>query len=87
MGGAVCLVHRNAVLRFEEVPTSPHDLVQFDQQIRDLYNVESIAQAVVDAGKWQDVCDALAKHAFSQSDRTMLYNVIESLYEEMSQTT
>ena len=82
MGGLVCAVHRNAILRFEEVPTKHREVVEFDQQMRDLLNVTTIAEAVVnETQKGQEVCDILAKHEFSHVDRTTLLAVVEGLYE------
>ena len=82
MGGLVCAVHRNAILRFEEVPTKHKEVVQFDEQIRDLLNVTTIAEAVVnETPKGQEVCDILSKHEFSHADRITLLAVVESLYE------
>lgn len=85
MGGAVCLVHRNAILRFQQIPTQPAELVRFDSQMRELYNSDDIAQAVVLLGPsvYQPACETLAKQSFSPADRQLLFNTIESLYEDM----
>jgi len=82
MGGLVCNVHKNAVLRFQTVPTNPADQAKFDDQIRQLYNAPSIAESVVsDTSKAVTVCAILAQAVFSQADRQKLLDVIESLYE------
>lgn len=82
MGGLVCMIHRQAVLEFQSVPTNPSELPEFDAQIRALYNVESIADSLVNDAPDQvkAVCDTLAKPSFTAADRTLLYTVAESLY-------
>lgn len=86
MGGLVCMVHRQAALTFQAVPTNPAELPAFDNQIRALYNVDEVAQSLVNDAPDQvkAVCDTLAKGAFTQEDRELLYKVIESLYEQYS---
>lgn len=82
MGGLVCAIHRNAVLRFEEVPTNPAQIVKFDAQMRELYNSPTIAESIVaetDVG--EEVCTVLSKHEWSHADRQMLLTTIEALYE------
>lgn len=82
MGGIVCAIHRNAVLRFQVVPTKPKDTKEFDQQIRQLLNVTTIANAV-DEVSYQlahEVCDILAKPEFSTADRAKLLEVVDNLY-------
>ena len=82
MGGLVCAIRRNAVLRFEEVPTKPKDIVKFDEQMRVLLAAPSIAEAIEsDTTRAQEICDILSKHEFSHADRTTLLAVVESLYE------
>lgn len=80
MGGYVCMVHRNAVLKFTSVPTQPVQQAQFDEQIRHLYTL--IAQDVVnDTDQVETVCNILIKPSFTMEDRTKLLDVVESLYE------
>lgn len=82
MGGLVCAIRRNAILRFEEVPNKPKDIVKFDEQMRALFTAPSIAEAVeADTTRGQEVCDILSKHEFSHADRVALLGVVESLYE------
>jgi hypothetical protein len=80
MGGLVCMVHRQAMLEFQTIPTNPQDLKKFDAQIRRLY--DWVAQDLVNDVPEQvkTVCDILAKPDFDMADRTLLLNVIESLY-------
>lgn len=82
MGGLVCNVHRNAVLRFDSVPTEPSDKIVFDKQIRELFALQSIAEAIVEAGKAPVVCEILAKDHFTQADRHTLYDAVEAAYED-----
>jgi hypothetical protein len=81
VGGIPCLVDRNAILRFQSVPTDPAQQAEFDAQMRQLYVV--VAQDIADeaAMEAKAVCDILAKAAFTQEDRQKLLTVIESLYE------
>lgn len=79
MGGAVCNVHRQAVLRFTTVPTLPVPQAQFDEQIRKLYTL--VAQDVVNEGKGMEACAILAKPHFDMADRAALLDIIEDLYE------
>lgn len=79
MGGAVCNVHRQAVLRFTSVPTVPAQQAQFDEQIRKLYTL--VAQDIVNEGLGMQACAILAKPHFDMTDRATLLNLIESLYE------
>lgn len=83
MGGLVCMVHRQAVLEFQQMPTDASQLPEFDAQIRALYNVESIASSLVNDApdKVKAVCETLAKPSFTQADRELLYGALESLYE------
>jgi len=82
MGGLVCAVHRNAVLRFEQVPTKDQQAKEFDKQIRELLNVTTIAEAVVnETSHGQEVCDILAKASFTHADRVKLFDIVEQLYE------
>lgn len=82
MGGLPCLVGRNAVLRFQSIPTNPSQLPEFDAQLRQLFALQEISQSVVnDTSQAKACCDILAKSAFTQADRTTLYDVVESLYE------
>jgi hypothetical protein len=76
------MVHRQAALQFQSVPTDPAQLPAFDAQIRKLYNVDEVAESVVnDAPDYvKQVCDTLAKQTFSNADRVLLLTVIESLY-------
>lgn len=80
MGGIPCLVDRQAILRFQTVPTTPPEQAQFDEQIRRLY--VAVAQSIADdaPAQAQEVCGILAQPEFSQANRQRLLDVIESLY-------
>jgi len=85
MGGILCWVRRSAILQFDTVPTTPHELKEFDAQLRQLYAApdvpESLVSDPVTAGKMTTVCDLLAKTTWTQQERVTLLNIIESLYE------
>lgn len=82
MGGIVCFVHRNAVLRFQSVPTNPSLTAEFDVQIRQLYNAPGIAESLAsDTTRTMEACLILAKSSFTHTDRVNLYEIIEDLYE------
>lgn len=87
MGGIVCHIHRNAILRYESVPTGRHEIKEFDAQLRQLFGQQSIAEAVEAAGTYVRVCDLLAKDQWTQAERTELYELVESLYEEYEQNS
>ncbi len=81
MGGIVCAIPRQAILRFHSVPTARRDEKEFDEQIRDLYANPTIANAVAtETQRAKDVCDILGKESFSDADRVVLLEVVESLY-------
>lgn len=83
MGGLVCAVHRNAVLKFQTVPTSPSDAAAFDDQIRQLYNAPTIAESIVsDTTDGMTACQILAKNTFTMQDRQKLLDIVESLYKD-----
>lgn len=82
MGGLVCKIHRNAVLRFESVPTEPSDKMVFDKQMRELFTLQSIAEGVADAGHAPEVCTILEKSHFTQADRHTLFDLVEATYED-----
>lgn len=81
MGGIVCAIPRNAILRYEEVPTSYFGKVQFDSQMRACYAQSDIAQGVAEAGLGHAACDILAKEDWTQKDRQRLLDILEGLYE------
>jgi len=70
---------------YENVPTAPHELKEFDTQLRQLYAAPGIPEAIADdpttAGKVMTVCDLLSKPSWTQQDRITLLGIIESLYE------
>lgn len=76
------MVHRQAVLQFQTIPTDPHEQAQFDAQIRELYNAPTIAESLVTdtPTKVLGLCAILAKPSFSMEDRTALLDGIEALY-------
>lgn len=76
------MVHRQAVLQFQTVPTEPHEQEKFDAQIRELYNAPTIAESLVTdtPNSVLALCAILAKTSFTMEDRTALLNGIEALY-------
>lgn len=83
MGGIVCAIPRQALLRFESVPTSRKELREFDEQIRTLYSNPVIANSVAtETARGQEACDILGKDEFTHTDRTTLFGIVESLYED-----
>lgn len=83
MGGLPCLVGRNALLRFKTVPTSPTEIVAFDAQIRQVYALPDISQAIVnDTDQAKTCCDILSQARFSESDREKLMNALDMLWPE-----
>lgn len=85
MGGLACWQRRSAILLYDTVPTSPHELEKFDAQMRQLYAAPGVPEAVADtpttAGKVMTVCDLLSKTTWTQQDRITLLGIIEDLYE------
>jgi len=83
MGGLVCWARRSAIVQFDTVPTAPHELKEFDAQLRQLYAAPGIAESLVSdaADKMTTVCDTLSKPSWTQQDRITLLGIIESLYE------
>jgi hypothetical protein len=83
MGGLICQIRRNAVLRFEAVPSRPSQVKQFDAQMRELLTAPGIAEAVAeDEPRGHEVCAILGKERWSQQDREKLFAVVEELYGE-----
>lgn len=81
MGGIVCHIHRNAILRFESIPTGHHDLKQFDEQLRNLFKQESIAKGIEEKGTYMRVCELLAEDEWTLAERTELFAAVEAIYE------
>ncbi len=81
MGGLACVIHRNATLKFQAVPTNPVEAAQFDSQMRAL--LADISQDIVNeaSDKVKMVCDTLAKTTWTMADRAALLDVVEGLYE------
>lgn len=81
MGGLVCEIHKNAVLRYQKVPTDAAGQAAFDVQIRELYNVNDVAQTIVnETTEGVAICKILMQPTFAQTDRQKLLDVINSLY-------
>lgn len=80
MGGIVCHIHRNAILRFEGVPTKEKDKEEFDAQMRKLFSQESIAKAIEENGTYMRVCDLLALKEWKDTERQELYDFLEATY-------
>lgn len=81
MGGIVCHIHRNAILRFETIPTGHHDLKEFDVQLRQLFAQQSIAEGIEQKGTHIRVCELLEKDEWTLSERTELFAQVEALYD------
>ena len=85
MGGLACWQRRSAIVLYENVPTTAHELKEFDAQLRQLYAAPGIPEAIVDntttAPKVMTVCDLLSKTSWTQQDRITLLGIVESLYE------
>jgi hypothetical protein len=82
VGGLACAIPRQAVLRFQEVPTLPAKVKEFDAQMRELLSITTIAGAIVaETSRGQEVCDILAKTNWTRADRVTLFDVVEDLYE------
>lgn len=79
MGGIVCHIHRNAILRYKTIPTGRHELKEFDAQLRQLFAQQSIAEAIEAAGTYMRVCDLLEKEEWTLAERTELYAAVEAL--------
>lgn len=82
MGGLVCAVHRNAILRFQSIPTLDSDLAQFDSQMRQLiadYSMDLVSDNTTTKVKL--LCAVLAKPKFNTEDRQFMLNMVEALYE------
>lgn len=83
MGGLVCAIRRNAVLKFQAVPTSKGQVLAFDSQIRHLINAPGFAEAVAeDEAVGREVCEILAKKVFTHADRVRLLYVANEPYED-----
>jgi hypothetical protein len=83
MGGLVCQIHFKAVVRFDAVPTRPMEVKQFDIQIRQFFNVTTIANSVAeDPVKGPELCLLLSKRRWTQEDRVTLFEIGEHLYED-----
>lgn len=82
MGGLACAIPRQAVLRFEHVPTGHKNEKEFDEQVRELYANSIISTAVAtETTRGQEACDILGKDKFTHADRVALFEIVESLYE------
>ena len=81
MGGIVCHIHRNAILRFETIPTGQHDLKEFDAQLRQLFSLQSIAEGIEAKGTHMRVCELLEKDKWALAERTELFAQVEGLYD------
>jgi hypothetical protein len=85
VGGLACWQRRSAILLFDQVPSDPHQLKEFDAQLRQLYAAPGIPEAIADntatASKVMTVCDLLSKVSWTQQDRITLLRIVESLYE------
>lgn len=79
----MCWARRSAIVQFDTVPTAPHELKDFDSQLRQLYAAPGIAESLVSdaADKMTTVCDTLSKTTWTQQDRITLLGIIETLYE------
>lgn len=83
MGGLVCHNVRVAVLQFDGIPSDPQKIPVFDKQIRQLYANPIIADELgsINPSPLTQAIPILAKSCWTLSDRTTLYDIVESLYE------
>lgn len=80
MGGIACQIERNAKLQYADIPTNPHELKQFDAQLRECFTLPHIVDSIASGSDWGDVCELLAKPAWSDADRRELYGYLEGLW-------
>ena len=81
MGGLPCLVGRQAILRFKNVPNSPADHAAFDAQIRQVYALPEVSQSIVnDTDDAETCCSILGQAVFSQADRVKLLGTLDKLW-------
>jgi len=78
----VCSIHRNAILRFEGVPTNRRELKEFDVQLRQCFTSQAIAEAIEAKGTGARVCELLAKEDWTDAERSELYESLEDSYED-----
>lgn len=80
MGGIVCNIHAQAILRYQSVPANPQQAQEFDAQMRQLFNW--VAQDVVNDApdSAMTACAILAKPSFTDADRAYLLGIIHALY-------
>lgn len=82
MGGLVCAVPHFAILPGEGIPSKPSEIVEFDQRLRACFAQPQIVQGVVDAGHGDAACAILRKATWTMVDRTTLYDMLDSLYDD-----
>ena len=84
MGGAVCRIIIQSVVRAKAVPTNPAQHPEFEAQLRKCYANPVIAESVgteID-GRWKGICTALAKPSpLSVVDLTTLWSGLEEYTE------
>jgi len=88
MGGLLCWARRSAILKFDKVPTDPHQLPKFDEQIAELIAATGVTESLLSdqPGAMKQLCAVLGKvkdgeHTWSKDDREWLLDLVERLYE------
>jgi hypothetical protein len=82
VGGIVCAIRRNAVLKFQTVPTSKGLVQAFDAQMRNLINSPGIAEAIAEnEALGYEVCEILEHKVWSKPERERLLTIVNELYE------
>jgi hypothetical protein len=88
MGGLLCWARRSAILLFDKVPTDPHQLNEFDAQMRELVAAPGVTESLLsdESGSMKQLCAVLAKvkdgkSVWTLQDREWLLDLVEKLYE------
>jgi hypothetical protein len=83
VGGLICHLARVAILQFPAIPTDQKQFPVFDHEMRELYSNPIIVDALGTEApdKLPQAIAILAKSAWTLTDRTTLYDIVESLYE------
>lgn len=88
MGGLLCWARRSAILKFDKVPTDPHQKQQFDDQMGELIAAPGVTESLLSdqPGAMKQLCAVLGKvtdgkRTWTDADRDWLLDLVESLYE------
>lgn len=80
MSGLICHQIVVAILPGDGIPSNAVEFPVFDHKMRQIFATPYIAQSIGEAGQSMAAITILEKPEWSLSDRTTLYNIIESLY-------